>query len=428
MSITLGNDSLFRRMRRRGFAAAAAALLSGGLAPIPVLAQGDDSVKIGLILDMSGVYADISGKGTVTAAQLAIKDFGGTVLNRKIELLVADHQGKADIAATRAREWFDVRKLDAIHDVTGSSTALAVLNVAKEKDKIVVFNGPGSDRLTNDLCSAVSVHWAYDSYALANTVAKSMVRQGGKEWYFITADYAGGHDVERAAAAIVNAEGGKVLGSSRHPLGGSDFSSMVVQARSSKAQVIGLASFGRDLINIIKAAREFGVQPDGPQRLATLLMFINDVHGVGLPAAQGMVLAEGFYWDMNEETRAFAKRYFEQVNAMPNMSQAGTYSSVTHYLKAVQAAGTTETHAVMRKMRELPVVDFYTKNGRLREDGRMVHDMYLFQVKSRAESKYPWDYYKLLQVVPGDAAFKPLALSECPRVKKVSPDTAAAPR
>ncbi len=377
-----------------------------------------EPVRIGLILDMSGVYADISGKGSVTAAELAIADFGGKVLDRDVELVVADHQGRADIAASKAREWFDVKKVDAIHDVTGSSTALAVLNVAKEKGKVLVLSGPASDRLTGDLCSPTSVHYAYDSYALANSVARTVATQGGKRWYFITADYAGGHDIVGAARTALEKEGGNVIGEVRHPLGASDFSSAVVKAQGSGAAVIGLASFGGDLVNVIKSAREFGIRPGGPQRLASLLMYINDVHAIGLQAAQGMVLSEAFYWDMNAETRAFSRRYFEKVHAMPNMSQAAVYSSVRHYLESIKAAGTTDAAKVMQKMRELPVNDFYAKNGRIREDGLMVHDMYLFQVKSPAESRYPWDYYKLLATIPGDKAFKPLAEAGCPLVRR----------
>lgn len=402
---------LFKKKR----SLACMAMLGGALAfSGPVAAQ--DSVKIGLILDMTGVYADISGKGTARAAQLAIEDFGGEVLGKKVELLVADHQAKADIAAAKAREWYDVDKVDAIHDVTGSAAALAVLNVSREKDKILVLSGPAADKITNELCSPVTVHYAYDSYSLANTVARAGVRSGGKKWYFITADYSGGHDIVKAATEALTSEGGEVVGSVLHPLGSSDFSSLILQAQTSQADTIGLASFGNDLVNVIKTAREFGMEPGGSQKLASLLMYVNDVHAVGLETAQGMMLAEGFYWDMNDETRAFSKRYFEEVKAMPNMSQAGTYSSVLHYLKAVEAAGTTETHAVMKKMKEIPVNDFYAKNGKIREDGRMVHDMYLFQVKTPEESKYPWDYFKLVGTVKGDEAFQPLSKSTCPLI------------
>lgn len=406
-----------RRLAAKWVAACARIAAWSALVLAAQPARAAETVKIGLILDMSGVYADISGKGSATAAQLAIADFGGKVLGRNVELMVADHQGRADIAASKAREWFDVRKVDAIHDVTGSSTALAVLNVAREKGKVLVLSGPASDRLTGDLCSATSVHYAYDSYALANSVARTVARNGGKRWYFITADYAGGHDIVNAARAALAQEGGSVAGEVRHPLGASDFSSAVVRAQGSDAGVIGLASFGGDLVNVIKSAREFGVRAGGRQQLASLLMYINDVHAIGLQTAQGMVLSEAFYWDMNAETRAFSRRYFDKVRAMPNMSQAAVYSSVQHYLKAVKAAGSTDAAAVMRKMRELPVVDFYTKNGRIRDDGLMVHDMYLFEVKRPSESKYPWDYYKLIATIPGDKAFKPLAQSGCPLVR-----------
>jgi len=403
-----------RSMLRRSLAVASSSL------GMPILhAQSNDSVRIGLILDMTGVYSSISGKGTATAAALAIEDFGGSVLGRKIELIVGDHQSKADLASTIAREWFDMRKVDTIQDVTGGAAALAVLNIAKEKNKVIVFSGPSADRITNDLCMPSSVHYAYDSYSLANTVARAVVRNGGKEWFFITADYTGGHDIAKAATTAIIEEGGSVIGNIKHPLNATDFSSWVLQAQASKAQVIGLASFGNDLVNFIKSADEFGLGKSGKdtKKLASLLMYINDVHALGLQAAQGMLLSEGFYWDMNDETRKFSRRYFERVKAMPNMSQAGTYSSTLHYLKAVKAAGTTETAAVMAKMRELPVNDFYA-TGYIREDGRMVHDMYLFQVKSPDESRYPWDYFKLVSKVPGDQAFLPLAKSQCPLVKK----------
>lgn len=390
----------------------------------PSLAQtqarvSDDAVKIGLILDMSGVYADISGKGSATAAQLAIDDFGGTVLGKKITLQVADHQNKADVAAARARQWFDEERVDAIHDVTGSAASLAVLQVAKDKNRIAVFNGPATERFTGDLCTPVTMHWTYDSYALANTVARALVNSGKKDWFFLTVDYSGGYDLEKNAAAAVQRGNGKVVGSVRHPLNASDFSSFLLQAQSSKASVIGLANAGGDTVNAIRTARQFGIGTgNSPQTMAATLLFINDVHGLGLDAAQGMMLAEAFYWDMNAETRAFSKRYFERMKRMPNMSQAGVYSSVMHYLKAVKAAGTDETAAVVRKMRELPVNDFLAKNGRVREDGRMVHDMYLFQVKSPKESSQPWDYYKHVGTVKGDEAFRPIAESACPLVKK----------
>nr|WP_259165355.1 ABC transporter substrate-binding protein [Comamonas sp. BIGb0152] len=381
------------------------------------MAQSGPPVRIGLIVDQSGVYSAITGKGSIAAAQMALDEAGGQVLGRKVELLTFDHQSKADSAAAKAREWYD-NGVDAIQDVGGSAAALAVLNIAKEKGKVLVMSGPASDRITGDMCGPTVAHWAYNSYALANTVGKAAAEKIGKQWYFLTADYSGGYDIVKATTQAISTVGGKVIGETRHPLNGSDFSSAVVQAQASKADVIGLANFGNDLVNSIKAAREFGITPESKQKLASLLMYINDVHSVGLRTAQGMLLSEAFYWDMNDETRAFSKKYFAKVNAMPNMSQMGAYSSVKHYLKAVEAAGSTDAKAVMAKMREMPINDVFTKNGRLREDGMMVHDMYLFQVKSPQESKAPWDYYKVISTVPADKAFLPLSESACPLVKK----------
>jgi len=378
----------------------------------------DDIVKIGLLLDMSGLYADVTGRGSAAAAQMAIDDFGGKVLGKKIELVVVDHQNKADIAANKAREWFDQDKVDAILDVAASAPALAVLDVAKQKNKIVVFSGPGTERITNDLCTPVSVHYAYDTYALANTTAKAMVQRGGKSWFFLTADYAFGHTLQQSATTVVTEAGGQVLGAARHPINTSDFASYLLQAQASRTQVVGLANAGGDTVNAIKAAAEFGLTRNGTQKLAGLLLYINDIHAIGLKTAQGLVLTEAFYWDMNDATRAWSRKYFDKVKKMPNMSQAGVYSSVTHYLKAVQAASTDDTAAVMKQMKSMPINDFFAKNGRIREDGRMVHDMYLFEVKKPEESKYPWDYYKLLATVPGDQAFMPAAKSQCPLLKK----------
>lgn len=384
-------------------------------APVKI---SDEMVKIGLILDMSSLYADVTGPGTVTAAQLAIADFGGKVLGKPIQLVFADHQNKADIAATKAREWFDRDQVDAILDVAASGPALAVAQVAKEKNRIAVFSGPGSGRLTNDACTAVTVHYAYDTYALANSTARAVVANGGDSWFFLTADYTFGTTLEKDATDVIIANKGKVLGSIRHPLNASDFSSFLLRAQASGAKVIGLANAGGDTINAIKGAREFKLTADGKQRLAGLLVYINDIHTLGLEAAQGMLLTTGFYWDRNDASRKFSRRYFEKMKKMPNMSQAGTYSAVTHYLQAVQAAGTDETGAVMAKMKALPINDFYATNGRIRADGRMVHDMYLYEVKKPSEAKYPWDYYKLVATIPADKAFQPLATSTCPLIKK----------
>ena len=382
------------------------------------VAISDDVVKIGLILDMSSLYADVTGPGTVAAAQLAIADFGGKVLGKPIEVVFADHQNKADVAASKAREWFDRDKVDAILDVAASGPALAVAQVAKEKNRIAVFSGPGSSRLTNDSCTAVTVHYAYDTFALANSTARAVVANGGDSWFFLTADYTFGTTLEKDATDVVIANNGKVVGSIRHPLNASDFSAFLLRAQASGAKVVGLANAGGDTINAIKGAREFRLTADGKQRLAGLLVYINDVHTLGLDAAQGMLLTTGFYWDRNDATRKWSRRYFEKMKKMPNMSQAGTYSAVMHYLKAVQAAGTDETAAVMAKMKEMPINDMYATNGRIRADGRMVHDMYLYEVKKPAESKYPWDYYKLASTIPGDKAFQPLAASGCALLKK----------
>ena len=378
----------------------------------------DDVVKIGLLLDLSGVYADIAGEGTATAVQMAVEDFGGKVLGKKIEVVFADHNNKADIAAAKAREWFDTAHVDALLDVAGSATALSALEVARLKNKIVIFNGPGTQRITNDLCSPVSVHYAYDTYSLANVTAKAMIKNGGDTWYFLTADWAFGNALQQSASEVVKEAGGKVLGAAKHPSNASDFSSFVLQAQNSGAKVIGLANSGGDTVNAIKTAQEFGLMSSGKQKMAALLMFINDVHAIGLQGAQGLLLSEAFYWDLNDQTRTWSRRYFAKTKRMPNMIQAGAYSSTMHYLQAIQATGTDDTAAVMAKMKATPINDFFAKNGRIRADGRMVHDMYLFEVKKPAESKGPWDYYKLVGTVAADQAFMPISKSSCPLVKK----------
>ena len=377
----------------------------------------DDVVRIGLIEDMSGVYADITGMGAVTAARMAVEEFGGTVLGKPIDVVFADHQNKPDIGASIARKWFDEDKVDAILDVASSSPALAVLEIAKEQEKIITLSSPGSMRITNDVCGPYVVHWAYDTHAIAHSTGRALVEQGFDSWYFITADYAFGHSLETDTSAVVTAGGGKVLGSTRLPVGTTDFASALLTAQGSQAKVVALANAGADTINSIKQAAQFGLTQGG-QKLATLAGFINDVHGLGLQEAQGLTITEASYWDMNDETRAWSKRFFETVKAMPNMLQTGTYSSVLHYLRAVEAAGTDETAAVMAKMREMPVNDVFYKNGTIREDGRMLHEMYLFEVKKPDESTAPWDYYKLLATVPADQAFQPLEKSACPLVKK----------
>lgn len=394
--------------------------LTGMLAASASVAQekiSDGVVRIGLIEDMSGVYADITGMGAVTAAQMAVDEFGGTVLGMPIEIVSADHQNKPDIGGAIARKWLDEDKVDAILDVASSSPALAALEVAKQKNKLIVLSSPGSLRITNDLCGPYVMHWAYDTYAIAHTTGQALVDQGMNSWYFVTADYAFGHGLEKETGDVVKARGGTVLGSTRLPVGTSDFASVLLTAQGSGANVVALANAGADTINSVKQAAQFGLTQAG-QKVATLGGFINDVHGLGLEEAQGLTIVEASYWDMNDETRAWSKRFFEQRKAMPNMLQTGVYSSVLHYLRAIKEAGTDDTEQVVAKMRELPVNDVFYKNGRVREDGRMMHDMYLFEVKTPAESRGDWDYYKLLAAISPEKVFQPLEKSQCSLVKK----------
>ncbi len=374
-------------------------------------------VKIGVLTDLSGTYSDLAGSGAVVATQMAIDDFIAKEKPAfKIEMVSSDHQNKADIAANKAREWFEREGVDTATELVTTSTALAVMKIAKEKDRIALINGAASTPITNEQCNDVSVHYTYDTYALSNGTAKAVTQQGGKTWFFLTADYAFGHALEKDATAVITANGGKVLGSVAHPFPGSDFSSFLLQAQASGAQVIGLANAGADTTNAIKQAAEFGITPK--QSLAGLLMFITDIHSLGLKPTQGMYLTTGFYWDRNDETRAWSKRFFDKQKRMPTMVQAGQYSSIYHYLQAVKAAGTDDTGKVMAAMKKTPINDFFAKNGVIRADGRMVHDMYLVQVKKPADSKYPWDYYTIRQTIPADQAFQPLSQSRCPLVKK----------
>ncbi|MEA2830044.1 MAG: branched-chain amino acid transport system substrate-binding protein [Bradyrhizobium sp.] len=381
-------------------------------------AQGKPPLKLGAILDMSGLYADITGSGSETAAKMAAEDFGGEVLGRKIEIVAADHLNKADLAANIARDMLDNQGVEAIVDVAASATALAAGEIAKARNKIIIFNGPGSIRLSNEACGPYTVHYVFDTFAQANVTGLATVKQGLDSWFFLTADYAFGQDLEKDTANVVQKSGGKVLGSVRHPLNTSDFSSYLLQAQSSKAKVVGLANAGGDTINAIKQAAEFGLTKSGGQKLSPLLAFVTDIDSVGLETAQGLVLAEAFYWDLNDDTRAFSKRFLARVKRAPTSAQAGVYSSVTHYLKAVKAADTTDSAAVMKIMKGTPINDMFAKNGRIREDGRMVHDMYLFEVKKPSESKGRWDDYKLVATVAGNDAFQSLELSRCPLVKK----------
>ncbi len=385
----------------------------------PALAQiSDDAVKIGLLTDMSGPYSDVAGPGTVIAAKLAIEDMGGKVASKPIVLLTSDHQNKADIAANKAREWADTEKIDVFAELVTTSVALAVNEIAKTNNKISLISGTASSRITNQDCFKGGIHWTYDTYAMAIGTGRAVVQEGGKSWYFLTADYAFGQNLQDDVSKVVRAAGGTVVGAVKHPFPASDFSSFLLQAQASKANVIGLANAGADTINAIKAAKEFGIVEAG-QRLAGLLVFISDIHSLGLETAKGLNLTTGFYWDFDDKTRAWSKRFAEKSGGkMPTMVQAGVYSSLMHYFKAVEATGTDDTDKVLAQMKATKVEDFFARNGRIREDGRMVHDMYLAQVKTPAESKAPWDYYKILRTIPAEEAFLPIADSQCPLVKK----------
>jgi branched-chain amino acid transport system substrate-binding protein len=376
----------------------------------------NDVLRIGVLTDISGVYADISGKGAVEAVKMAVEDFGGRMFGKPIDVVFADHQNKADVGAAKAREWYDSGNVDMINDLANSGVALAVAGVAKEKKRHAIVNNASNVGVTNAQCSPYTVHYAYDAYSLANGTGRSIVEGGGDTWFFLTVDFAFGIGLEQQVGDVVRANKGRVVGAARHPLGTTDFSSYVLQAQASRAKIIGLASTGNDTINAIKAANEFGVTKN--QKLAALLLWINDVHALGLPTAQGLQLTNAWYWDMNDESRAFARRYMQRVGQMPNMAHAGDYSSTMHYLKAVQAARSDDPDAVSAKMREMPINDMFARNGKIRVDGRMVHDMYMWEVKSPAESKYAWDYLKLIKTIPAEQAFMPLAQSTCYLVKR----------
>ena len=391
-----------------------AALLSLTAGPA---AADDIPIKIGVLNDRSGVYADLAGEGSVIAAKMAVEDFGAAAKGIKVEIISTDHQNKPDIASNIARQWIDQDGVDVIADVPTSSAALAVNEVVREKNKIFLVSGAATSDLTGPKCSPNTVHWTYDTWALAPGTGQAMVEQGGKKWFFITADYAFGQALERDTAAVVKEAGGEVVGSVKHPFPGQDFSSFLLQAQSSGAQVIGLANAGGDTINTIKQAAEFGITQGG-QKLAGLLIFITDVHALGLQTAQGLVLTEAFYWDKDDGTRAFAKRFAERHDGkMPSMVHAGVYASVLHYLKAIDAVKSKDPKVVMAKMKEMPSEDPLFGKGKIRVDGRHVHDMYLVEVKKPEESKRPWDYYKILATIPADQAFRPLDQGGCPLVK-----------
>ena len=387
--------------------ALALVLAAAGMAT-PALAQ--DKVKIGFITDMSSLYADVEGKNGALAIQMAIDDFGGKVLGKPIELLSADHQNKADIAASKAREWIDTQELSMLFGGTNSGAGLAMAKVAQEKKRVYIVNGAGSSALTNEQCSPYTVHYAYDTVALAKGTGSAVVKSGGKDWFFLTADYAFGAALEADTAKVVNASGGKVVGGVKHPINVSDFSSFLLQAQNSKAQILGLANAGGDTINAIKAAKEFGINKT--MKMAGLLVFVTDIHSLGLRNTEGLLLTTSWDWNLNDQSRAFGRKFFEKTKRMPTDIQAADYSATMTYLKAVQAAGTTDADKVMAKLKSTPIDDFYAK-GVIRPDGRFVHDMYLMQVKSQSESKEPWDYYKVVAKLKGEEVFTTKAESRC---------------
>jgi branched-chain amino acid transport system substrate-binding protein len=389
---------------------------------LPFAARADFTgkvIKIGVLNDQSGLYADLAGQGSVTAAKMAVEDFGGKIGNTPIEVIFADHQNKPDVGSGIARQWYDADGVDVIVDVPTSSVALAVSGITKDKNKVFLGSGPGTSDLTGKSCSPNTVHWTYDTYALAQTTGKAEVETGGKTWFFLTADYAFGQALERDTTAVVKAAGGEVLGGVKHPLNTTDFSSFLLQAQASKAQVIGLANAGGDTINAIKAASEFGIVKGG-QKLAGLLVFLTDIHSLGLQTAQGLLLSESFYWDRDAKTRAWSKKFAERNGGkMPTMVHAGVYASVLHYLKAVKALkGDSDGKAVVDEMKKLPTDDPLFGKGTIRADGRKIHPMYLYEVKKPSESKGPWDYYKLIKEVPGDQAFRPMDKGDCSLVSK----------
>ena len=393
---------------------AACALTAAGLLGAVASAQAQisgDTIKIGLITDMSGLYADIDGPAGVEAIRMAVAEMGGAINGKKIEVLSADHQNKADVAAGKAREWFDTQGVDLLIGGTNSGTNLAMAKVAAEKKKLFISVGAATSALTNEQCNPYTVHWAYDTVALAKGTGNAVVKAGGKTWYFLTADYAFGAALQNDTSAVVKAAGGTIVGSVKHPLAASDFSSFLLQAQASKAQILGMANAGGDTINTIKAANEFGITKT--MKLAGLLIFINDIHSLGLKTTQGMYLTDSWYWNRDAETRAWSRKFFEKIKRMPSSIQAGDYSAALNYLQAVKATGTDDADKVLAQLRKSKVNDIFAKGGYIRDDGRMVHDMYLMQVKTPAESTEPWDYYKVAETIKGEAAWTTKAESKC---------------
>jgi branched-chain amino acid transport system substrate-binding protein len=405
-------------MRVRKLAIGAISVIAASLVASAVQAQvSGDAVKIGVLVDKTGVYSANGGPGAVTAVEMAVKDFGGKVLGKPIEVVSADYQNKVDIALTKAREWIDRDQVDMIIESTDSASAIALQKLGAQKKKVMIFAGSATTALTNKECTPYGIHYVYDTYALATGTGRAVMESGGDTWYFLTADYAFGSSLENDTTRVIKEMGGKVLGTIRHPLSASDFSSFLLQAQASKAKVVGFANAGKDTQTAVRQAAEFGLTKSG-QKLATLLIFDTDLKGMGLPIAQGLLFTTGYYWDMNDETRAWSKRFYEAHKSMPTMIQAGMYSATMHYLKSIQQANGDDADAVMQKMKGTEINDFFAKKGKIREDGRMVHDMYLAEAKKPSESKSDWDLLKIIKTIPGDQAYQPLSESTCPLVKK----------
>lgn len=399
-------------------------ILGGALfaAILPVAAHAQlsgDAVKVGVLTDLAGVTADITGKGSVLAAEMAVREIGGTILGKPVQVISADHQHKVDVGLTIARQWIDVEGVDAIVDVPNSGVALAIQGLARDKKRIVLYSGAGTTALTNEQCSPYGFHWTYDTYAVSHGTASAVVKAGGTSWFILASDYAFGHQLQADASRVIEAAGGKVVGAVRHPLNTSDFSSFLLRAQSSGAKVVGLANAGNDTINAMKQAGEFGLTQGG-QSLAALIFFLQDVHGLSLNAAQGTYLTTASYWDMNEATRAWSKEFMAKTGMMPSMIHAGVYGATRHYLKAVAKAGTDDADKVAAAMRTIPIEDIFSENAKIREDGRVTRTMYLARVKKPADSKYPWDYFEIVRPIPPEETVWPLAESKCPLVKGVT--------
>lgn len=393
-------------------------ILFGLHPPIPAHAQTAGPLRIGVLTDMSGQFSDEAGEGSVTAVRMAVEDFGSTVLGRPVEVLVGDHQNKPDVATSLAGSWYDNQRVGMVINLINSAVAFTVVNQAAQKNRIAIVTGAGSSRLTNDLCTPNSIHYAYDTYALAKGTATTLVREGGDSWFFLTADYAFGTSLQSDTEAVLKTLGASTIGSIRYPLVTTDHSSFLLQAQASRAKVVGIAGSGTSFVNAVKSAREFGLSAGGRQRIAGLLVWLSDVKALGLEAAQGLVLTNAFYWDRDEGTRAFGNRFLARMGRMPQMGDAADYSATLHYLNAVRAAGTDEAGVVMARMRETPVNDFFARGGIIRPNGQMAHEMYVYEIKSPSESKGPWDFYKLRRTIPAEEAFRPLSESTCPLLRK----------